>query len=142
MTQEIEYSGVISKGHLPLLVRHDISNTLKKFEGKRINISIAESQRKRTLRQNRYWFGILRKHVVPVFRDYGDNWDEFSVHEYVMKQLGYQEILTDHKGNDFVSRTSSSKFTTKQWEDYMQRARAYLATEHGIGLPLPNEVEI
>ena len=135
------FSSTISGGKISSSqVRRDIIKALKSFDGKRVDIEITDGSKKRSLSQNAYWFAALEKHAVPVFREYGDNWSTFSIHEFIMNELGYQEALTDNKGRVFVSRKHSSRFTTKQWEEYMERARAYLAMEHGIAIPLPNEI--
>ena len=121
------------------VIRDDIAKAIQSLDGKLVDITIEPHKKKRSLNQNAYWFGILDKYAVPVFREYGDNWSSFSIHEYVMNELGYQEVLSDKKGRLFVTRKHSSKFTTKDWEEFMERARAYLASEHGVFIPLPGE---
>lgn len=128
---EIKGGGIVP----PLYVR----SFLRHCEGKQARIILGWELKKRSLDQNAYWFGVLDKHVVPVFRDYGDSWTAFKVHEYIMEELGYKEVLLDPQGKPFASRIHSSGFSTKQWEEFMERARALLATDHGIYVPLPNE---
>jgi hypothetical protein len=133
------FEGIISNGRLPRPVSQEIAGILRKLEGKKAAITIAQARKRRSLNQNAYWFGMLNKYAVPVFRDYGDNWDEFSVHEYVMGELGYVETLVKPGGALFKVRKSSRNFSTKEWEEFMERARAFLLVEHGISLPFPNE---
>lgn len=135
----MEFSGVVHQGHLPLVIRKYIAESIKTFEGKMVNITIEGAKKKRSLNQNAYWFGMLEKYAVPVFRGYGDSWSSFSIHEYVMNELGYHEVHTDKKGRLFATRKHSSDMKTAEFEEFLERARAYLATEHGVGIPLPNE---
>ena len=104
-----------------------------------IEVIVREYKKTRSTSQNSYWFAMLDKYVVPVFREGGDNWSSFSVHEYIMNELGYQEVLCDPKGKLFVCRKHSKEFNTVVWEDFMGRGREFLIRVHGIALPLPNE---
>lgn len=136
----MEFIGFVAKRKLTDDVRSRIAKFIEGFpDGKKLRITITEARKKRSLDQNAYWFGILDKHVVPVFREYGDNWSSWKVHEYAMNELGYQEVLVDPKGKLFVSRKHSSGFTTVEWEEFMERARELFARVHGIAIPLPNE---
>ena len=134
-----EFTGTVLGGRLPPEVQRGITATLDRLEGKRVVLTVALAKKKRSTNQNAYWFGMLGKYVVPAFREHGDNWSEWTVHEYIMNELGYQEVLVDPKGKLFVSRKHSSEFSTIAWEEFMERGREFLARVHGIRLPLPNE---
>lgn len=138
--QSREFIAPVTGGVIAPDVRQDIAQAIKTIpNGKKVRITIAAYTKKRSKNQNDYWFAALDKYVVPKFREYGDNWSSWSVHEYVMNELGYQEVLTDPKGRLYVTRKHSKAFNTVQWEEFMERARAYLAQEHGILVKLPNE---
>lgn len=131
----------VIKGKLPAEQSNQIKDFLAEMEGKLIAITIKEYKKPRSLNQNDYWFKMLTDYALPVFRDYGDNWTPFKIHEYVMNELGYQDVLFGKGGKLVVSRKESKKFNTAQWEEFMERARALLATDHGVFIPLPNEVQ-
>ena len=134
-----EFDGEVSGGRLDPAVAVLIGNALRRLDGRRVLLTLREWTKPRSLAQNAYWFAVLEKHAVPAFRDYGDNWTAWKVHEHVMEELGYQEVLTGKNGKLTVARKHSSEFTSKEWEEFMERARAHLAAEHGISLPLPKE---
>lgn len=136
----MKFTATIQDGKISsVATRSAISKAIKALDGQLVDITVEKHKSKRSLNQNAYWFGMLEKYAVPVFREYGDNWSSFSIHEYIMNELGYQEVLADKKGRLFVTRKHSSAMKTGEFEEFLERARSYLATEHGIGIPLPRE---
>ncbi len=122
--------------------RRTCANRIAMFPDKHIHIDIKEAKRTRSLDQNAYWFGMLNKYVVPKFREAGSNWSDWKLHCCLMHVLGYEEALVAPDGRIIASRMHSSEFDTKTWEEFMERARAYLATEYDIAVPLPHEGEL
>ncbi len=127
----------VTEGKLSDMARQAIQTTLKGLEGKIVRIII--SSPKRSNNQNSYWFLMLDKHVLPQFRENGGNWSTFKLHEMLMHELGYEDTYVKPDGSIYASRQESKKFSTTEWEEFMERARAHLATEYGIYVPLPNE---
>lgn len=127
------------EGKLPVGIASTLTAQLKALAGKKCTIELAEAKDKRSLQQNSYWFAMLDKYVVPVFREAGSNWSDFDIHEEIMKELGYEKAFVKPNGEIVAKRIHSSSFDTKQWEEFMERGRAHLATEYKIFLPLPNE---
>jgi len=93
---------------------------------------------RRSKAQNAYWFQGLDKYAKPVFNEYGNNWDAWNIHEYVMVQCGYSEVLTTPNGEPYQTRMHSSKMNKKQFNEMIEKCHAYLLTEHNIDIPLPN----
>ncbi len=126
----------VSKGTVPDGVRNSIKRVLRDLDYETVHILVEKAKKPRSLSQNAKWFSMLQNYVLPQFREYGDNWSQFSIHEYLMRELGYEKVLTGPKGEMFVSRMHSSEFSTKEFGEFMERAAAYLAAEHGVNLPL------
>ena len=134
-----EFDGQVSGGRLDPSVAALVGNALRRFDGKKVLLTLREWRKPRSNQQNAYWFGVLGRYAVPEFRKTGSPWSEWTLHEYVMGELGYEEVLTDPAGKLYVSRLHSSDFDTEQWEVFMEEGRAFLATEHQIYLPHANE---
>lgn len=128
-------------GKLPEVIKMALVGDLPKLASKKVKFSYGESKDKRSLNQNAYWFKMLDKYVVPAFREAGSNWSNYKLHCCLMQDLGYEEALVAPNGKIVASRLHSRDFTTTAWEEYMERARAHLATEYRIFVPLPNEQE-
>jgi len=126
-------------GRLPEGIRQTLQRIIPTFAGKRMTLELREHKDKRSLAQNSYWFAMLDKYVTPVFRESGSNWDTFGIHEHIMRELGYTEVMVLPNGKISAQRLHSSDFSTEAWEEFMARGRAFVATEYQIFLPLPNE---
>lgn len=120
-------------------IGNEINKFLATLEGKSVVIQIEEETKKRSLAQDKYWFAVLDKYAVPIFRDDGNCWSSYDIHQYVMMSIGREKVLYTPIGKPFVVRDQSRGYNTKQWEEFMEEGRAFLATEHGIQIPLPNE---
>lgn len=119
--------------------RDKLVDALASFAGNDVELSIQKQSKKRSSKQNAYWFSVLRNYVLPIWKDYDPDWELENVHEYMMLRLGYCKTVVAANGDNMTVRLSSSEFDTLPWEEFMQKARAYLAEEHQIMIPLPNE---
>lgn len=120
-------------------LRLRVQNRFKELDGQVITLEINPCKKTRSQQQNDYWFAVLDKYVVPQFREAGSNWSGYKIHKWIMLRLGYEEALTLPTGEVVSVRLESHEFDTKQWEEFMERARAELATEFNIFINLPNE---
>ncbi len=57
----------------------------------------------------------------------------------IVRELGYTEVLVDPKGNLYCKRLHTSDFEVDTFEEFAERARAYIAEEYGIYMSHPNE---
>lgn len=130
---------VNEQGKLPQAIKNTLARVIPEMANKKVTLTLIEAKDKRSLQQNSYWFAMLDKYVVPVFREAGSNWSDFDIHEEIMKELGYEKAMVKPNGEIVAKRLHSSEFDVKAWEEFMERARAHLATEYDIFLPLPNE---
>lgn len=142
--QEIvrEFNCELINGTIPGSVIDSVFEFVKQFSGKKITIKIKEYSKPRSAKQNKYMFGIIGKYLVPVFRQEGNDWDEFDIHEHIMAELGYTQVIFDPKGRPHRKRMHSSDFNTLDMEEYLSRFRAYCSNNLGVFIPMPNEQEI
>jgi hypothetical protein len=141
MTSAIEFSGLVKDGRLPATVAEKFNDVLRRLDGKRFILTIREQKRRRSLNQNNYYFGVLVKRITEVFRDVGNDMDEVEVHEYLKDEVGkLTRIAVLPDGEVVKIRGSTKRLTTAEFENYLEKVRAWAATM-GIALPLPNEID-
>jgi hypothetical protein len=128
-----------SKGHLGDVTIKAINGALVGTEGKWICLTVGMAKKPRSNRQNRYWFGVINKYIYPQVKSLGYNWSAYDIHQIIMQELGYEKIAVTPSGKITVVLDRSSKFCTKEWEDFMEAARALLSQKWGVLIPLPNE---
>lgn len=137
-----EFNCELVNGEVPEMMRKSIIDFINQFDGKKIVVKVKEWRKPRSAKQNQYMFGIISKYLVPVYRESGNDWDEFDVHESIMAELGYTTVIFDPKGKPHRKRMHSSDFNTMNMEEYLSRFRAYCSSNLGVFIPLPNEQEI
>lgn len=98
-------------------------------KGESYVLEINKSKNKRSLSQNRFYWGV----ALPILSDhFGYNTEE-------MHQICAAIFLRYEKdGKDFVK--STTKLDTKEFENYLDKIRQWSMSEHGIHIPVPNEV--
>lgn len=133
-----EFKAKVEGGKIPDVMSRAIGSLIRQLNTKTIIITIKQHHPKRSLNQNDYWHGVLRKHVLPIFKVINEKWTVERLHDTTLKMLGYVEIIEWPDGSTEEVRMESKNFTKPQWEEFMQRARVLYA-ESGIYIPLPNE---
>jgi hypothetical protein len=93
---------------------------LATLSGQRVSVLVRRPEELRSLNQNRYYHGV----VVRVLADHWALTDQ-QAHELIKKEFGV---------------TSTAVLESAQFEDLMERVRAWALTDHGVMVPLPNEV--
>lgn len=108
---------------------------LQGFEGKDVFVTLKEAKSTRSDNQNRYYFGV----VLKIISDETGN-DVEDLHEYFKtKYLPVEEKeILNSKVYTYKSTTSLVK---KDFEEYLEKIRAFAAIELGLRIALPNEIE-
>lgn len=137
-----EFTCELENGQVPESLSQSILTFIRQYGGKKIVVKIKEWRKPRSAKQNKYMFGIIGKYLLPVYRENGNDWDVFDIHESIMAELGYTTVIFDPKGKPHRKRMHSSDFNTLDMEEYLSRFRAYCSSNLGVFIPLPNEQEI
>lgn len=139
---DITFEGIIANGHLPGSVRLQISDAMRRAEGKRVRIALSEVRRRRSSNQNSFYWGVVIPAVKELIADYGTDADEEEVHAYLKEHVGgFKMIVTDPSGVKKTIPGSSRKLSTYEFEAYLEKIRAW-AAQFDFQIPLPNEMEI
>jgi hypothetical protein len=138
----IEFDGIVKDGKIPHEMSLAIRDVIRRFEGKRLKVTIAKYKRQRSRRQNAYYWGVIVEHVFDMFVEYGNDVTKEDVHQYLKEHIG--KLFKEIEGPGGEIKTiirSSTELSTIEWEDYCERCRAWSA-ELGRVIPLPNEMAV
>lgn len=136
---KITVESVVRQGKLDQNISSHLSMCLRNMEGKRVRITLEEAKRRRSNNQNAYYWGVVIPIILAMFKDAGNDVDETEVHEYLKEHIGgLKHVMTTPDGIRKSVVTSSTKLTTQEFEDYMEKVRAW-AAEFDLIIPLPNE---
>jgi hypothetical protein len=96
-----------------------------------VTIKKIEKRQMRSIVQNNYYWGV----VIDILSDF-TGYDPEEMHNALRhKFLTYENI----KG--LPTTLSTTQLKTNEFEDYLERIRRWAATDLGVYIPLPNEVE-
>lgn len=101
------------------------------YEGKKCLVAVKKFENSRTVQQNRYMYGV----VFQIISDYSGSSIE-EVHDR-MCQMFLPPIVTENeKIGCFIAQGKTSKLTTGEMADFLERCRAFGASL-GLEIPLP-----
>ena len=129
---KLTYFGRVENGLLKLRNRKQLSEELKQFEGKDVEITFERKRSKRSDNQNRYWWACM----TILANDMGYRKDE--MHEICKFMFLKAEKVNEATGEVFEYLRSSTELNKMEFADMTSNLIQW-ASEHGIILPLPNE---
>ena len=76
-----------------------INAEIRKYEGKRIEITIKLKYKRRSIPENRYYFGV----VIQIWKDlifdeWGETWSSEQTHEFLKSHCNFKEIVNQNTG--------------------------------------------
>lgn len=103
------------------------------FAGKPIEVVVRKLRAQRSNPQNNYYWGAV---IEPLAEHLGYEAEE--LHDLMRVRFLSER---DERG-DVAHIRSTTKLTTTEFEDYLERIRRWAAEFHEFYIPLPNEVEV
>ena len=130
---KIAFHGVVENGKFQPEKPERFKGAFVEHEGKRVTVAVAAFKKHRSNNQNAFLHGV----VYPAIVDETGN-DKEAVHE-ALKQMFLVPRFVDSLG---VYVTGSTKdLSTKEFEEYIEKIRAWSVEKLGVRIPTPNEVE-
>jgi len=119
--------------------RKALSDIIKQYEGKRVEISISKAKKERSNQQNRYYWGCLIPILRSALKDLGNIYTAEQVHDI----LKYKFLKSDKhiKDGEFITEIkSTTELSTSEFMDYIAEIQRWSAEFFGVIIPDPNEV--
>ena len=136
----LDFTGTVRNGQLPPELSRVIRDLLRRLEGKKVRVSVQEHKRKRSCNQNAFYWAVVVPMVLEMFRGAGNDCDEELVHHYLKEHVGgLVSIVRDPSGTPKTVVGSTTALSTQEFEDYLERIRAWAAA-FGVEIPLPREL--
>ena len=116
-------------------VKYDLPSNYERYlitlEGQRVATETKKFKKKRSLPQNSYYWSVI---IDILSREFGYESEEI----HLMLREKFLRIYDD-KHPDFVIARSTTKLTTVEFVEYIEKIQRWAAQEHQIYLPDPNE---
>jgi hypothetical protein len=106
-----------------------------KFEGLRVIVTVGKETKKRSKKQNNYYFGIIVKEFSSV-----TGYTSEEAHEILKFQFLKEMKVNKETGLMMEYSRSTAGLTTTEYEEYLEQCRIFLNINFGCNVPLPNEI--
>ena len=123
------FTGIVVNGNFES-DKKSFSDYIRTFNNHRVEVIIRKPKTSRSDNQSRYYFGVV---VELLAKELG--YDKDEIHEI----LKYKFLQSNAMGMPYVK--STTKLSTGEFEDYLEKIRRWAAEFLNINIPLPNECE-
>jgi len=124
------FTGSVDNGGLKFDRRSSVDEYIGTLIGQRVEVIIRKPRTKRSDVQNSYYWGVV---IELLSKELG--YDKDEMHEI----LKYKFLQSNAMGMPYVK--STTKLSTGEFEDYLEKIRRWAAEFLNINIPLPNECE-
>jgi len=122
--------------------RNLVLQAIQSFNGKEVVITFSKPFKKRSNRQNDFYWGVVMPIVQRGLYDAtGELRDVKNIHYNILLPLfaPTNEIVNVDTGESLLERLTSSEMTTTQFCEYILEVQKWGAEFLGIDIPSPNE---
>lgn len=112
------------------------------FDGKHVQFEVTLPRNKKSVQQNKYYWGAIVPFIQKVFADAGKNMRNVEVHYVLSAQFLPEKppVVNPLTGEVSTVRYRYSELTTKGFSAYFDAIGAFLLEETGLVLPAPDDL--
>ena len=133
------YYGRVTNGILNISNRYFFDESIKKYEGKDVCISIEKKKRKRSLSQNAYYHGVVVGLIKEGFVSMGhDGIDSQNVHAFLTGRFLFKEIINENGGDVIRIPMGTSGLTTTEMMVYIDQCAQFASEYLNVIIPPPS----
>ena len=125
------HEGKVEKGRLRLHDQTQFSVALARLEGKYVEVIVRKKRSQRSGNQNSYYHGVVVA-MLSEFLGYEKDEMHIILRFKFLRQVSEKGIET---------ATSTTKLSTADMEDYLERIRRWAIQYLDFYIPLPNEID-
>ena len=114
-----------------------VRDYFKANPNKEIKVTLHEKQRSN--KQNRYYWGVVIPLVVKGINEFGNDFNNEEIHEYLKRELGGLKAMFLPDDTVVHIPISTTELSTSDFEDYTMRIRSWAQETLNLIIPLPNE---
>lgn len=121
-------------------VRTQIADSIKKYEGKYIVLTIEKRKSKRSDLQNAYYFGCVVEEQRACFKErWGEIHSKTAVHDWNKANIFCTEHIDESTGEVFKIPGSSAAKNKTEFNERMEMIRQYFWDKFEWQIPLPEQ---
>jgi len=130
---------VDDEGRLILPQRNAFAKDLAVFKGKDVVVTVEQKTKKRSVEQNRYYWGVVIPIVKQGLIDVGYRMTTEMTHDFLRDKFCIKEIVNEITGEVITTKGKTSDMSTSQMMDYFAQITQWSAEWLNIQIPEPEE---
>jgi hypothetical protein len=124
----------------PDLVKGLFLRAYRLYEGDRVEVRIVPQPRKRSLKQNAYYWGVVVPCVQECLAAIGTLCERETVHEFLKLKFLNRDTILDPETEKFIPVSgSTAKLSKDDFSDYIEKIREWTLEYLGAHIPDANE---
>ena len=135
----LELGGTIDEnGKLSVFRQDDLRRWINANRGQQVVVTFKLKGKKRSTKQNNYYWGVVVDMVMRRFNQLGNDFDADETHDFLKGRFNFKEIeaIPDH----FIEiPISTSRLDTTEFMAYIAKIQQFGSEFLGIYIPDPNE---
>jgi hypothetical protein len=140
MSRRIETYGSIRDGQLRISYRDRFIDALKQMPDCRVRLSVEKLYNRRSTNQNAYYHGVIcYEFCEGYYAMTGDRIEADNAHELLKFRCNGKDIPHPETGEVLRVPQTTTSLTTVEFEEYLDRCRAFILEWFGVTVPMPNE---
>jgi len=137
------FIGTVDKNGQIVINNHDfVKSMLMQYKDKEIQITIKKANKRRSAKQNRWYWGIAIKTIQEVLLEReGEPYEKEDIHHYILNEIVKAKFRTKEVMGKLVTYSetkSTSAMTTKEFNTFKFQLQVHFANKQ-IDIPDPNE---
>jgi hypothetical protein len=117
-----------------------IQQVVKSLEGKEVKVVISQVFKKRSERQNNYYWGVVIPIMQNTMLDTGNAMDIDDIHLMLRVKFLKQIISINEETGEVAERVkSTTELSTIEFMDFVSKVRFWAIDFFGVEIPEPNE---
>jgi hypothetical protein len=135
--------GTVNENSQIVINNHEkVKGFLSQYIGKEIEISFKKANKRRSAKQNRWYWGVAIKTIQEeLLRMEGEPYEKEDIHHYILNEIVKAKFRTKDVMGKLITYTetkSTSAMTTKEFEVFKFQMQVHFSHK-GIDIPDPNE---
>lgn len=142
---KLQFYGKVQDGKISLPSKRLKQEVVGQFDGRSIEVTFQLKRKRRSNNQNAYYWGVVIPRILQAFIDLGNDLQSGNnghaelIHNYLLDKFLDNGIdLFDVDGNIEKTRSSTTRCTTTEYMEYLDRIIQWAAECLNIVIPEPN----
>jgi hypothetical protein len=137
--RKLEYTGQVKDGKLHIRNRAQFDREVSQFTNCEIWITVEKKRSKRSIMQNRYYFGVCVSLIQERFKELGTDCNKEDVHCFLRGKFLFNEVLNDVTGEVFQIPRSTTDLSKSEFSEYISKIQQFAAETLDVIIPDANE---